>query len=62
MDNDLSDAHANLKFSLSIYDWDWPGAEREFQRALELNPNNPEARPTYSQLLLAAGKSRRSGF
>ena len=36
----LAEAHAslvNIKFS---YDWDWPGAEKEFQRAIALNPND----------------------
>ena len=36
----LAEAHAslvNIKFS---YDWDWPGAEKEFQRANALNPND----------------------
>jgi len=36
----LAEAHAslvNIKFS---YDWDWPGAEKEFQCANALNPND----------------------
>ena len=36
----LAEAHAslvNIKFS---YDWDWQGAEKEFQRAIALNPND----------------------
>ena len=57
MDDSLAEAHAALAFAQLSYDWDWSGAEREFQRALELNPNYSEAHLTYSQLLMAAGKS-----
>jgi len=40
LDDTLAEAHAslaNIKFS---YDWDWPGAKKEFQRAIALNPND----------------------
>jgi tetratricopeptide (TPR) repeat protein len=40
LDDTLAEAHAslaNIKFS---NDWDWPGAEKEFQRAIALNPND----------------------
>lgn len=57
MDDSLAEAHAALAFAQLSYDWDWSGAEREFQRALELSPNYSEAHLTYSQLLMAAGKS-----
>jgi TolB-like protein/DNA-binding winged helix-turn-helix (wHTH) protein/Flp pilus assembly protein TadD len=56
MDDSLAEAHVAFAFALFSYDWDWSGAEREFQRALELNPNYSEAHHTYSQLLMAAGK------
>jgi TolB-like protein/DNA-binding winged helix-turn-helix (wHTH) protein/tetratricopeptide (TPR) repeat protein len=39
LDEGLGEAHAALAMCLSGYDWDWAGAEREFQRALALNPN-----------------------
>ncbi len=38
IDDTLADAHAALGWVKWVYDWDWPGAEREFQRALQLNP------------------------
>jgi len=53
LDDSLAEAHlgeANLKFS---YEWDWEGAEREYLRAIELNPNYAEARVFYSHLLTA---------
>lgn len=39
IDGQLAEAHTSLGFYLSCYDWDWAGAEREFQAALRLNPN-----------------------
>ena len=35
-----------------FYDWDWPGAEAEFRRAIELNPNYPTGHHGYAVLLL----------
>jgi tetratricopeptide (TPR) repeat protein len=43
IDSTLADAYAALAFSRLYYDWDWPGAERAIQQALELNPNFPLA-------------------
>lgn len=34
----LAEAHASLGHIKSLYDWDWPGAESEFKRSIELNP------------------------
>ena len=52
-DDTLSEAHtslANVKFNA---DWDWEGAEKEFKRAIELNPNDAEGRRAYSVFLSA---------
>ena len=43
LDETLGEAHASLGFFKFIYDWDFAGAEREFKRALDLNPNYAEA-------------------
>ena len=51
LDPDLAEAHTALASTL-INEWDWPGAEREFQRAIEINPNYSVARFWYSLLLL----------
>ena len=32
----------------ALYDWDWPGAEREFKRALELSPGDADVHFAYS--------------
>lgn len=42
LDETLGEAHASLGFFKFIYDWDFAGAEIEFERALELNPNYAE--------------------
>ena len=40
LDADLGDAHAVLAFVKFVFEFDWTGAEREFKRALELNPGS----------------------
>jgi len=52
-DPDLSEAYATLAHIRFIYDWEWPEAEREFQRAIELNPNSSYARIFYADDLAA---------
>jgi serine/threonine protein kinase/tetratricopeptide (TPR) repeat protein len=52
LDDSLAEAHAALGFVKLNFDWDWPGAEHEFQRAIELNPNLPRAHVGYAQYLL----------
>lgn len=53
LDEGMAEAHASLANIKMTFDWDWPGAEREFQRALELNPNLPQAHAGYSRYFLA---------
>jgi TolB-like protein/tetratricopeptide (TPR) repeat protein len=43
LDETLAESHASLGVLKLFYDWDWPGAEKEFKRALELNPSLVEA-------------------
>jgi tetratricopeptide (TPR) repeat protein len=40
IDETVANAHGSLAFVLHKYDWDWEAAEREYRRALELNPNS----------------------
>ena len=42
------------------YEWDWAASEREFKRALELNPNEAEAHHQYSHYLTAMGRTHES--
>src|SRR6185295_9716734 len=61
LDPDLSEAHASLGQVLVQFDWDWAGAEREFSRALELNPSNGVALHWRSHGALANGRFDDSG-
>jgi DNA-binding winged helix-turn-helix (wHTH) protein/TolB-like protein/Tfp pilus assembly protein PilF len=54
LDPDLADGHISLAYVLLSYDWDLPGAAREFSRALELNPNSATAHHWYSHYFMAA--------
>jgi len=57
IDDGLSEAHTALAKVKFLYDWDWPGSRREFQRALELNPNDASAHHWYSHFLLSMGQT-----
>ena len=39
----LAEAHASMSYVKLFFEWDWPGAENEFRRALDLNSNLPKA-------------------
>jgi adenylate cyclase len=52
LDPSLAEAHAALGMEKSHYDFDFPGAEREFLKALEVNPNSPYAHLFYSNCFL----------
>ncbi len=53
LDDSLAEAHASLGAARSILDWEWTAAEREFRRAIELNPRLASARHGYAMLSLA---------
>jgi TolB-like protein/Tfp pilus assembly protein PilF len=55
-DETLAGARASLALVLYAYDWDWLGAERQFRRALELNPGLADAHRSYSMFLSAMGR------
>jgi len=57
IDETLAEAHTSLAYAISEYDWDWLSAEKEFRRAIELNPNYPTAHQWYAIFLLSWGKS-----
>jgi TolB-like protein/Tfp pilus assembly protein PilF len=51
LDNDLSEAHTVLGSIKLHYDWDIKAAEKEFDTAIKLNPNNSSAYSAYATLL-----------
>jgi TolB-like protein/DNA-binding winged helix-turn-helix (wHTH) protein/Flp pilus assembly protein TadD len=55
-DDLLADGHGALGLAMLHYDWDFAGAEREFKRALELNPNNADIHHDYGHYLMAMGR------
>ena len=56
LDEGLGEAHAALAFLKYVHDFDWAGAEQEFQRALELNPNSADTCDAYGRMLAALGR------
>ena len=56
LDDKLADAHGTLALVLMHWDRDWPAAERQFRRALTLDPNNADVRHDFAHLLLARGR------
>ena len=60
INSDLAEAHAAMGFIRFNYDWDWPGAEREFRLALKLNPSYAEAHHWYSHYLIDTGRVEES--
>jgi tetratricopeptide (TPR) repeat protein len=56
LDETLGEAHTTLARVLTLYDWDWAGAEREFKRAIELNPRYAVAHQWYGGYLVAMGR------
>ena len=56
IDDTLAEAHATLAYAKRLYDWDVEGAERDFRRAIELNPNLAAARHRYGWHLIRQGR------
>jgi tetratricopeptide (TPR) repeat protein len=54
LDEAIAESH-HARAVIKHYDWDWAGAEREYKRAIEINPSYPDARAYYSNLLMILG-------
>jgi tetratricopeptide (TPR) repeat protein len=57
VDDGSADAQLALGSVLFLAEWDWHGAERCLQRAIEINPNHVEAHLMYGRLLEALGRT-----
>jgi TolB-like protein len=56
LDDSMAEAHSSLGMLALFYEWDWAKAEREFKRAIDLNPNYAIAHDWYASDLLATGR------
>ena len=56
IDDQLAEAHTSLAYAIHTYEWDWPAAEREYRRAIALNPNYATAHQWYAEFLTAVGR------
>jgi TolB-like protein/DNA-binding winged helix-turn-helix (wHTH) protein/Tfp pilus assembly protein PilF len=52
LDEDLASAHTALAYLKMVVDWDWAGAEVDYKRALELDPNDANAHHWYALYLI----------
>jgi TolB-like protein/DNA-binding winged helix-turn-helix (wHTH) protein len=57
LDDTLEDAHTALGAVKLLYDWDFPGAATEFQRAMAFNPSSVRAQNAYADYLSAMGRA-----
>ena len=56
LNDNSGDAHAVLGHIHFLWDWDWPGAEREYERAFELGPPSTDTSIQYAVYLSAMGR------
>jgi TolB-like protein/DNA-binding winged helix-turn-helix (wHTH) protein/Flp pilus assembly protein TadD len=62
LDDTLGEAHTSLAFALDLYAWDWAAAEKEYKRAIELNPGYATAHHWYGWHLLVTGRNSEGIF
>jgi tetratricopeptide (TPR) repeat protein len=60
LDGTLAEAHNSFAFVIEKLKWDWAGAEREYQQAIELNPEYTWAHHWYAVFLGAMGRHQES--
>ncbi|HWC76723.1 MAG TPA: protein kinase, partial [Blastocatellia bacterium] len=56
LDSSLAEAHVSMAATKNWYDWDWEGAEKEYRRAIELNPSYATAYQWYALDLAGMGR------
>jgi tetratricopeptide (TPR) repeat protein len=57
LDDTLAEAHVSLAYALFRGDWNWSESEKEFRRALDMNPKSAQAHQWYANLLVALGRT-----
>jgi len=57
LDDNLAEGHTSLAVIAQNYDWDWQTAEKEYRRAIELDPNYATAHHWYAEELSLVGRS-----
>lgn len=60
LDEASSEAHLSLADIFLFYDWNWPEAEKYFQRAIALNPNDAAAHHWYALYYISLGKAEKA--
>ena len=60
IDDGLAELHTSLAFIHRHWDWDWAAAEREYRRAIELNPGYAMAHRWFGHLLAGLGRHEQS--
>ncbi len=56
IDEGLAEAHTSLALIAEMYDWDWQTGEKEYRRAIQLNPNYATAHHWYAEFLAFQGR------
>ena len=56
LDDSLAEAHVSLALIKENYDYDWPGAENEYRKAIQLNPQYATAHQWYAEFLSWQGR------
>jgi len=57
LDDSVGEAHASLAFVLDLFDWHWESAEREYRRAVDLNPSYATAHQWYAWHLIVLARN-----
>lgn len=56
IDNSLGETYVSLAYLNGFYEWNWREAEKNFNKAIELNPNYPTAHQWYALFLSSSGR------
>src|SRR5229473_2735374 len=56
LDDGLAEAHTALALIVQNHDWDWQTSEKEYRRAIELDPNYATAHQWYAEHLMWRGR------